>query len=174
MFFGVFQQLEAGPPSPYPLFKQCDPAWGDDLIDTETICQVGCLMSSISMAIHGWQIKINGTSSNPQSLNNFLRANNGYIGDDLDESAVPKINPVDISWPADGMHPTNDLSFGTIASYLEMGRVVIANVLHGRHFVLVTAASNNNDTLFVNDPGFNTTYYSYSADVVGWRLFDML
>ena len=29
------------------------------------------------------------------------------------------------------------------------------------------------DTLYVNDPGFNTTSYSYSADVVGYRIFDM-
>jgi hypothetical protein len=29
------------------------------------------------------------------------------------------------------------------------------------------------DTLFVNDPGFNRASYSYSNDVVGWRLYNM-
>lgn len=29
------------------------------------------------------------------------------------------------------------------------------------------------DTIYVRDSGFNRTTYSYSADVVGWRLFDM-
>lgn len=31
----------------------------------------------------------------------------------------------------------------------------------------------SNDTLYVNDPGFNKITYSYSEDVVGWRLFAM-
>ena len=54
------------------------------------------------------------------------------------------------------------------------GRPVIANVMKGAHFVLVTGwDSANEDTLYVNDPGFNTQTYSYKDDVVGWRLFDM-
>lgn len=33
--------------------------------------------------------------------------------------------------------------------------------------------SANPDTLMVNDPGFDRATYSYSGDVVGWRLFTM-
>lgn len=40
-------------PFQYPLYKQCDSRWGNQLMQTETICSVGCLMSSTSMAIAG-------------------------------------------------------------------------------------------------------------------------
>lgn len=54
------------------------------------------------------------------------------------------------------------------------GRPVIANVMQGHHFVLVIGWDpKDEDTLLVNDPGFNTLSYSYSKDVVGWRLFQM-
>ena len=45
--------------------------------------------------------------------------------------------------------------------------------MHGRHFVLVVGIMND-DVLYVNDPGFNRTTYSYKNDVVGWRIFDMI
>ena len=52
---------------------------------------------------------------------------------------------------------------------------VIANVMKGGHFVLVTGYDSADvDIVYVNDPGFNTTAYSISKDVVGWRIFDML
>ena len=55
------------------------------------------------------------------------------------------------------------------------GQPVIANVLHGEHFVLVvgTDARAGATTLYVNDPGFYRITYDYAADVVGWRLFNM-
>lgn len=53
-------------------------------------------------------------------------------------------------------------------------RPVIANVMNGSHFVLVIGwDAVTPDTLYVNDPGFDTISYSYSKDVVGWRLFEM-
>ena len=42
-------------PLPYRLFKQCDPRWAEDrmgLTGTHTVCAVGCLMSSTSMALN--------------------------------------------------------------------------------------------------------------------------
>jgi hypothetical protein len=75
------------------------------------------------------------------------------------------------------MHKTNDIPLDTIRLWIEVTqRVVIANVANGRHFVLVTAVEDDGDTLRVNNPSttvHNDTYYSYSRDVVGWRLFDM-
>ena len=56
--------------------------------------------------------------------------------------------------------------------------VVIANVMHGRHFVLVTGYDNDTirnggkGRLYVNDPGFTKDYYLVE-DVVGWRLYNM-
>ena len=52
--------------------------------------------------------------------------------------------------------------------------MVIANVNNGGHFVLLTGYSvADNDTFAVNDPGYNRDTYSYSSDVVGYRIFDM-
>jgi hypothetical protein len=164
-------------PFPYPLFSQCDPAWGNDLMDTKTICQVGCLMSSTAMAIAGSKIAIppNAVSSNSGTLNAWLKANGGYDGsNDLIESVVQKIDPARIVWPSDAMHTTNDLPYSTIKSYLSQGRVVVANVNGGHHFVLTVGFSDDGDTLTVNDPGYDKSTYSYSKDVVGWRIYDMV
>lgn len=60
---------------PYPMFKQCDPEWGSLQYDssTETICQGGSLLSSIAMGLAGTGLKYN-----PGTLNQWLKANNGY------------------------------------------------------------------------------------------------
>lgn len=176
-------------PFEYPLYKQCDPRWGKDVIVSTTVCAVGCLMSSTSMAIGGNHIAIAGKSANPGSLNSWLKANGGYTsGNDLIESVVPKVDPRHISWPADAMHPTNNIPVTHIVEYLKQGRPVIANVMKGRHFVLITGWEASEelqanvrgadlysaiDTLYVNDPGFDRNTYSYSNDVVGWRLYNM-
>jgi hypothetical protein len=162
-------------PRYYPLFKQCNSSWGNNVMEKQTICQVGCLMSSTSMAINSWHINIAGQDSDPAVLNKWLRNNKGYVdGDDLDEDVVPNINRSSIVWPSDGMHAKNDLSIATIRGYLVAGRVVIANVMKGGHFVLTVGwDATNPDTFYINDPGFQRTSYSYSQDIVGWRIFDM-
>ncbi|KAA0156399.1 hypothetical protein FNF29_01191 [Cafeteria roenbergensis] len=157
-----------------PLFKQCDSRWGSDKIDTDTICQVGCLMSSTTMALAGHHINVDGKSPNPGILNSWLRDNHGYIGNDLVESAVANVDPSRVSWPADAMHTKNDVPLHKIQEMLRAGRPVIANVMQGHHFVLVVGwNATNPDALAINDPGFNRETYSYTRDVVGWRLFDM-
>ncbi len=86
-------------PFKFPTFKQCDQLWANDLMDTKTICQVGCLMSSTAMGLAGTDIAINGTPSDPGVLNTWLKANGGYDGsNDLIESVVPKIDPARIAW----------------------------------------------------------------------------
>ena len=147
-------------PFEYPLFSQCDSKWGSDLMVTKTVCQVGCLMSSTSMAIMGFGIPIppppstQPVTSNPGTLNSWLKSNNGYDdSNDFIESAAQNIDPQRIVWPADAMHTSNDLSYETISSYLQKRRVVIANVNQGHHFVLVVGYSTDNDTLIVHDPG---------------------
>jgi len=46
-------------PFKFPMFKQSDSRWGQDIMVTKTISQVGCLMSSTSMALAGCNIPIN-------------------------------------------------------------------------------------------------------------------
>jgi len=161
-------------PKVYPAFKQCDSTWGSDVMINETVCQVGCLMSSVSMALNGFNVSIDGASATPGTFNRWLRTHSGYDDDNgLNEEVVPNLAPGRITWPVDGMHRTNDLDMAMIRGYLLRRRVVIANVLDGRHFVLVTGFDwADPSAILVHDPGFNTTRYHYS-DVVGWRIFDM-
>lgn len=49
-------------PKSYPLYKQCNASWGNDIIETTTVCKVGCLMSSTSMALAGHTITIPAAS----------------------------------------------------------------------------------------------------------------
>jgi len=52
--------------------------------------------------------------------------------------------------------------------------VVIAHVLDGTHFVLVTGYdTTNKNTFYVNDSAFATPTYAFPA-IVGWRVFKML
>jgi hypothetical protein len=209
----IVYALKAVQPQVYPLYKQCNSSWGNNTMVSLTICDVGCLMSSVSMALAGKQIPIprpdgSFVASDPATFNTWLQNNKGYVGDNnLEEAAVPALNPSRVSWPADGMHTTNDLPVSTIVDYLNKGRVVIANVDKGGHFVLVvgydqganTTVSSprrsgirasitrpstlpvsksvyppNDDVFFyIHDPGFSRGTYSYTTDIVGWRIFDM-
>ena len=75
-------------PKHYPIFKQCDARWGKDYIYTQTVCDVGCLMSSTSMALNGHDIKVAGNAANPGVLNTWLKNHHGYEGNIMIESAV--------------------------------------------------------------------------------------
>ena len=145
-------------------------------MDTKTICQVGCLMSCTAMGLSGASINIsNATSADPASLNSWLRSHGGYDGsNDLFEEVVPQIDPSRVSWPPDGMHRTNDLAFDEACDFVRGGRVVVANVRDGGHFVLITGCGGDGDTFSVNDPGFMVDEYSFKDDVVGYRIYDML
>lgn len=164
------------------LYKQCDPRWGNDTIVTTTVCKVGCLMSSTAMAMATRHIAIPDQpggemqAATPGTFNAWLRTHGGYDGDnDLLESKVPAVSPGRVGWPKDAMHTSNDLSHGDVVGYLTATppRPVIANVMHGHHFVLVVGWDKaTNATLYVNDPGFDRLSYQWS-DVVGWRLWAM-
>jgi hypothetical protein len=174
----VYDAANFTKPFNYPLLKQCVDPWGDDIMVTKTICQVGCLMSSTSMGLAGTDIQIPAggglVDANPGTLNKWLQNNGGYDEDnDFIEPVAVNINPDRIVWPDDAMHKTNDLGYDTVKEYLDAGRIVIGNVMEGHHFVLLTGYSTDGDTFAVNDPGFNTLTYSYKEDIVGYRIFDM-
>ena len=164
----------------YPVFNQGDYRWASDLIDTETVGAVGCLMSSISAALngHGIAINVGGVlDANPGTLNAWLKTHDGYSENDLIESAVPALSPGHIAWNESwSMHHAADLSLPAVRALLDTGtHAVIANVLKGRHFVLVvgTSATRDSTTLYVSDSGFLRNSYDLVTDVVGWRIFNM-
>lgn len=136
-------------------------------------------MSSTAMALAGSNIPIYQDpyqASDPQTFNQWLKLNEGYDGsNNLIETQVPLIDPIRVYWLDDAMHRTNDLSFEEVCSYIDKGRIMIANVNNGGHFVLLTGYSTTDgDTFSVNDPGYDRATYSYKNDVVGYRIFDMI
>lgn len=54
----------------YPLYKQCNPVWENEQLETstQTICSAGCLMSSAVMTISGL-----GHNYNPSTFNVWLK-----------------------------------------------------------------------------------------------------
>ena len=95
-----------------------------------TICEVGCLMSSVAMALAFNKVAINGAQADPATLNQWLRSNNGYVGDSsLEEGAVPRINPAQVWWPSDADHRNaTALPREVLLWMLRYARPVIANV----------------------------------------------
>jgi len=137
----------------YPLYKQCDGAWGNDKLGTsaKTICQAGCLMSSAAMALTGF-----GKSYNPHTLNIWLNANGGYASGNL--FVWGSINKL-------GFNFKGFIGNGDIKKNLDAGNVVICNVHNGGHWVLAKGYSGDN--ILVNDPGYATTSYPLSGIVSG-------
>lgn len=137
----------------YPMFKQCDSRWGSERLgtSTNTICKVGSLISSVSMALAGI-----GKSYNPSSLNTWLKGNGGYInGDRFVWGAVNSL----------GLSYVGKIANANIQSSLNAGDIVILNVLNGTHWVLATSMSGS--TISVNDPGYSTVSYTLSEIVAG-------
>jgi len=160
-------------PFKYPLYKQCNSEWGNDNMEGSTICQVGCLMSSVSMALNGHGFEISGQPANPGTLNAWLRNNQGYTsGSGLIESTIAELDPQHIAYLGKEV-PGSALSVSEVKALLQTQyTIVIANVNDGGHFVLGIGYDAGSTNLFVNDPGFAKTFYPFSQ-VVGWRIFQM-
>jgi hypothetical protein len=148
----------------YPLFKQCDAKWANNILgSSSTICQVGCLMSSVSMALNGLGRSIDGQSANPATLNNFLRSNGGYYGNLYVWGAVSRFGLNYQGQPTDK---------GTINKNICANNVVVLNVNGGGHWVLATGVSADGQTYYVNDPGFNRATYS-AGEVVRAGIYSL-
>ena len=131
----------------YPLYKQCNSEWRNDIISTKTICKVGCLMSSMSMALSGLGRKIDGGPINPHTLNAWLKSHGGYSENLFVWGSVT--SSFDLKYLG---------KFNDVTNYVNDDHVVILNVHNGGHWVLATSYSGG--TYQVNDPGFSTTSYT--------------
>ncbi|EGG15825.1 ENTH/VHS domain-containing protein [Cavenderia fasciculata] len=171
----VFSTVYSTPVVPYggyPLYKQCDSRWANNEMIGTTICQVGCLMSSISMSLAGKGVLIDGQLSTPASLNQWLLGNQGYNSNsDLIESQIPLISPLNVDWVGP-LYNGTDFTMSEVATMLaEQDIIVILNVDNGGHFVLATGTDSDPSlatTIYVNDPGFQRVSYDYTQ-VVGYR-----
>eukprot|EP01125_Pyxidicula_operculata_P012030 TRINITY_DN3941_c0_g1_i1.p1 TRINITY_DN3941_c0_g1~~TRINITY_DN3941_c0_g1_i1.p1 ORF type:complete len:188 (-),score=29.29 TRINITY_DN3941_c0_g1_i1:17-580(-) len=163
----------------YPLYKQCDTKWGQQEMgvpgqaEDDTICHQGCAMSCVSMALAGFNITIDGQVSTPETLNNWLRKNNGYVclgGDccNLVLDAPNRIAPLQVKSLGEPLTPF----LPTLQKMVQDGLIVIAHVRNRSHFVLLTGVVLPSSFL-VNDPGFDQKIYHYS-DIHDILLYDFI
>ncbi|KAL0207595.1 hypothetical protein P9112_012223 [Eukaryota sp. TZLM1-RC] len=159
-------------PKSFPKFRQCDSRWGHEIMVNKTICKVGCLMSSVAMALNGFGYKINGKTANPSTLNTFLQKNGGYVGNQLlVYAAVCKINPK-ITFV--GMYKgVGSVSRNTIKNYLDSKKyAVIGHVRSGSHYVLIDGYSSDLNKFHVLEPAYADDSYNYN-NIVGYRIYKM-
>jgi ABC-type bacteriocin/lantibiotic exporter with double-glycine peptidase domain len=115
------------------------------------MCQVGCLVSSVAMALTG-----TGHNYNPSTLNAWLKANKGYTN--KDDFVWASINTFGLTF--EGKIPNS-----LIRLNLDVGYVLIINVKKGAHWVLAT--SYNQNTIYVKDSLYNVESYDISEVVSG-------
>lgn len=175
----------------YPFFKQCDPKWGSDKmglancsINTcpgatfgrDTVCNEGCAMSCISMALDAYGYQIHGEIPNPGILNAWLVENDGYLCldgncNDLDLKQVEKIDVYGtIRFLGEIFKPHFNAS--TLMKAVDTGLVVIAHVREKTHFVLLNGSADNGESYTVLDPFYNSTTYAYEdiSDVIMYSM----
>ena len=82
MKLAIFATLLVSSVLTYDQYNQCDSRWGNDkygpLSSTSTICQLGGFLSSLAMLLDDCDQDLYGFDVNPGTLNQWLRANNGY------------------------------------------------------------------------------------------------
>lgn len=90
----------------YPLYKQCDPAWGNTSMgvngpgERSTICGEGCAMSSLAMALAGQGAAVDGALATPATLNAWLEDHNGYVclQDDCNNLNLTAVTALNSTW----------------------------------------------------------------------------
>uniref|UniRef100_A0A7S3JKB5 Peptidase C39-like domain-containing protein n=1 Tax=Euplotes harpa TaxID=151035 RepID=A0A7S3JKB5_9SPIT len=134
------------------LFKQCDGAWGSIMISDKTLCQVGCLISSVSMFLNSRGKSINGASANPSTLLSWLKSHGGLSGNLFVWGSVGSLGATFVN------HVT---STSEIQKYIcDTNYEVVLNVNGGGHYVLATGYTSTGYS--VNDPGFSKSSYGFS------------
>lgn len=148
----------------YVLYKQCDARWKNERLGTSssnTICSAGCAMSSLTMALASYGVKLNGAAVTPSTLNSWLTGHGGYVSGDLlvwaaaNQLGGPKYQNYYKGY--------GSMSVDALNAAASRGQPVIVNVHNGGHWVLVTGpAAAGSRTFPVNDPGYNAGTYQYS------------
>jgi hypothetical protein len=136
-----------------PYYNQCNQTWANDTLGhgPNTICQAGCLMSSVTAMMAGEGVLINETEPNPGLTNKWLIENGGYVDGDLFLWA--SIQPLGGNFIGFLYTPVS------IAEAFEQGYRIVLNVLEGDHFVLLLNVLE--DCYQVMDPAFNRDTYLF-------------
>ena len=140
-----------------PRYNQCDDRWGSLVMETKTICRVGCLMSSVASALASLGKTINGKTVDPGNLHQFLKWYNGYQGNLFVWGSVKGFGLKYEGQPSSGSE---------IRAAICAKKVVILNVNNGGHWVLATGYSGS--SYQVVDSGYSRTSYGFGeVEVAG-------
>jgi len=151
----------------YKSWKQQDPRWANiKFPNGETVKQVGCLVTSISMLIVGSGVRSEG-EFNPGTFVEALKNNNGFSGASLYWSAVERVVPefkLYSSWTS--LTGTKKEKANLIASHLEAGRKVVIRAVSNQHWVAADKVEDGK--VYICDPARNVTdlFDYYDADDV--------
>lgn len=176
----------------YPLYKQCSPTWAADKMGLvncsvstcagakfgrDTLCNEGCAVSCISMALRTYGYTLEGNPANPGTLNSWLVNNNGYscIDGNCNNLNLAQVEKIDvyrkIKYIGEIFRPT--LSQSYILNALARELVVIGHVHNRTHFVLLNGSVDNDGNIYtVMDPFYNSTTYTYTEinDVIVYSM----
>ena len=113
-----------------PAYKQSDARWKDIILGfgPDTIGQAGCLMTSITSAIAGEGVLLDGQVPIPPTMNEWLKNNGGFAQGDL--FVWDSVRPLGLEF-IEHRNKTTEI----IPAFMQ-GKVVILNVNQGHHYVL--------------------------------------
>lgn len=131
MFHESFKNISsASTSSDWVMYKQCDSRWGGNQLGYcagTNVCAAGCAMSSVAMMLAS-----KGVGLDPGSLNSWLISNGGYAdGCDIIWSVPDR-------WGVTSFQGIETANESEICNGLAQGHGIIANVMNGGHWVLLT------------------------------------
>ena len=173
----------------FPLFRQCDPKWAKDLmglkncsVETcsgssrgrDTICDQGCAMSSLSMALNGFGYKIDSKETiDPATLNDWLVNNVGYecSAGDCNKLNLAQMHTLNSSVNFIGDFPTSKIGIDGMLRYISEELIILAHVHDRTHWVLVDTYDQKGE-FQVLDPYYNTTRYNFTSisDILVYKM----
>eukprot|EP01117_Protostelium_nocturnum_P015455 TRINITY_DN59_c0_g1_i1.p2 TRINITY_DN59_c0_g1~~TRINITY_DN59_c0_g1_i1.p2 ORF type:complete len:185 (+),score=40.40 TRINITY_DN59_c0_g1_i1:68-622(+) len=135
--------------------QQCNRAWAGQRIGTcsETICKIGCAMSSVANALPHTN---GGNAWTPGTLDHWLTTHGGYSSGCL--IIWSTVRPLGLIFEGQGRHSLQDLI--NIAG--DCKKAAIVNVRAGHHWVLITGYAGNGN-FHVSDPANFASTYAYNG-----------
>lgn len=170
----------------FPYFSQKDPQWAQNEYDSAntfgpffcgtTIAGCGCATTSAAMLLkfHGVDKAPNGQPTTPQTLNDWLKANNGYSFGAVKWNSIASYaikanqNFGTQKIKFNGVGPANDLSL--LQNDLTAGKPPILQ--QPGHFIVATGTQGS--TYSIHDPAFQnkTTLAAYNNQFQSSRRFE--
>lgn len=153
-----------------PQWKQYDSKWGSNVMQTKTIKQVGCLMTSVSILLK--MTGLTDSNFNPAVMNSYLKSHGGYVNGN--NFVWASTDGYVAGWRHIGsatLSGTNSTKMSKIKNYIQNGYYVTVCVKNGGHWVAVTGYDDNDITM--SDPASNSTglFGKYGSTVCSCHYF---